>query len=415
MSLEQSFQAMSDSSGSGATSPSASAKATAPSSVASSPLLLPSTCIDSASPTAPSGQPLGKLDIPTYPPQTAPTIPVGRSLAIDVLRAEARALLAAAERLEQPSTFTLSPGDHFDRAVSVALDALRLRQSSDGRRRRPKGKLVWCGVGKSGLIGRKLHATSLSLGIKSAFLHPIEALHGDLGMVDRKDVVLVLSNSGASSELLALTPHLRARGARMIAVCGRPESELVVQSDAWIDCRLPLLHHFTPMAPPAYGSGAPTTEATPSSSAFTPGLSPSSTPDYESDDDASSTSSSSLSESDCSSFSLRSLEDRGSSKETSVAPEPTAQEPEAWTTVPAPSSSTTLALALGDALLFTLARELGHGKPHFARNHPNGDLGRQLRLEQEQAQNQVAVAKHLANVSLTVPVISPAAPVSPLL
>lgn len=370
---------------------------------------------------------MDNLDIPIYAPQTASTTPIGRSLAIDVLRAEARALLAAAERLEQPSTSTLSPGDHFDRAVSVALDALRPRQTSELRRSRSKGKLVWCGVGKSGLIGRKLHATSLSLGIKSAFLHPIEALHGDLGMVDRKDVALVLSNSGETSELLALTPHLRARGARMIAVCGRPDSQLVEQSDAWIDCRLPLLHHRTPMAPPAYGSTALRNEVTPSSSAPSPGLSPSSASAYEYDDDTSSTSSTSSNESDCSSFSLRSLrslEDRGSSsKDTSAVPEPTAQEPEAWATVPAPSSSTTLALALGDALLFALAQELGHGKPHFARNHPNGDLGRQLRLEQEQArsqaqaqsQSQVVLAKSLATVSLNAPVNAPAPAVSSLL
>lgn len=350
--------------------PSPSSKATTPASDALSPLMLPSSCTCPASPVAGSHQASNLTEgLLADACRRASPVPAARSLAIEVLRSEARALLAAAERLgdqmEQPSRAL--PGESFDRALAIALEVLRPRQSSDGKRlRRPKGKLVWCGVGKSGLIGRKLHATCLSLGLKSAFLHPIEALHGDLGIVDRRDAVLVLSNSGATGEVLALTPHLRARGARMIALCGKPDSELAKQSDAWIDCRLPLLHHPTPLAPPAYT--APSASTSTSIGTSSPPVRAPAGDDYEYD------SASSVS-SECSSFSLRSLDE--------PADDPTAQEPEAWAAAPAPSSSTTLALAMGDALVFALAEELGHGKTNFALNHPNGELGRQLRLERE--------------------------------
>lgn len=369
------------------TSTSPSSHATTPRSLRCSPFLLPSTCVCPATPPLPAKS-THATALPAPPSFSAAPLamPSSRARAVDVLRAEARAILAAAERLSQATPLeelAVPPTDSFDRAVEVALEALRPRCTADGRRlRRSKAKLVWCGVGKSGLIGQKLHATSLSVGVRSAFLHPIEALHGDLGMVERRDVVIVLSNSGATSEVLALTPHLKARGARIIALCANPDSALALQSDAWVDCRLPLLHHPAPHAPPSYSSPAYDPDAVP-----TPGLTPAS-----SEADGSGSSSSSA----CSSLLLS---DEPGPKP-SVEPRrcnPNAQEPEAWASVPAPSSSTTLALAMGDALVFSIAQELGYGKAQFALNHPNGDLGRQLRLERERAaQHKMGSSKDIA-------------------
>ncbi len=88
------------------------------------------------------------------------------------------------------------------------------------------GRLVVTGVGKAGLIGRKLAATFASTGTPSFFLHPAEARHGDLGMIQTSDVVLALSNSGSSDELIALLPSLKHIGASLIALVGRTESPL---------------------------------------------------------------------------------------------------------------------------------------------------------------------------------------------
>ena len=94
-----------------------------------------------------------------------------------------------------------------------------------------EGRVVVVGLGKSGHVGRKISATLASLGTPSFFLHAAEASHGDLGMVRREDVGLFISNSGASSELVALLPHFRRLGAKMIAITGAMSSPLAEYSD----------------------------------------------------------------------------------------------------------------------------------------------------------------------------------------
>lgn len=94
-----------------------------------------------------------------------------------------------------------------------------------------QGRVVVVGLGKSGHVGRKISATLASLGTPSFFLHAAEASHGDLGMVRREDVGLFISNSGASSELVALLPHFRRLGARMISITGSSTSPLAEYSD----------------------------------------------------------------------------------------------------------------------------------------------------------------------------------------
>ena len=94
-----------------------------------------------------------------------------------------------------------------------------------------KGRVVVVGLGKSGHVGRKISATLASLGTPSFFLHAAEASHGDLGMVRREDVGLFVSNSGSSSEIVALLPHFQRLGAKMIAITGGLDSPLAKYSD----------------------------------------------------------------------------------------------------------------------------------------------------------------------------------------
>lgn len=128
-----------------------------------------------------------------------------------VLETEARAILAVVDRL----------GDSF-------ADALELMQATTGQ-------VVVTGMGKPGFIAQKLSATLASTGVRSIYLHPAEAVHGDLGRVSRGDVVVALSNSGATEELVRLLPALRKIGARIIAVTGDPASALARGSDVVLD------------------------------------------------------------------------------------------------------------------------------------------------------------------------------------
>lgn len=89
-----------------------------------------------------------------------------------------------------------------------------------------KGKFIICGMGKSGLIGKKIAATLASTGTPSFFLHPGEAYHGDLGMIEKDDVVLLISNSGETDEVLKLIPFLKAQGNITISMSGNPFSTL---------------------------------------------------------------------------------------------------------------------------------------------------------------------------------------------
>lgn len=156
-----------------------------------------------------------------------------------------------------------------------------------------EGRVVCTGMGKSGHIATKIAATLASTGTPAFFMHPGEASHGDLGMVTDADVVLALSNSGESEEILAIVPALRRQGNVLISMTGRPESSLARLADVHLDARVPA-------------------EACPL------GL--------------------------------------------------------------APTSSTTAALALGDALAVALLEARGFTAEDFARSHPAGALGRRLLL-----------------------------------
>lgn len=128
---------------------------------------------------------------------------------------EAAAIAASAHRLDD---------------VQVE-SALQLLEDCADRR----GKLVITGVGKSGIVARKIAATFSSVGLMAIYLNPLDALHGDLGVVASDDVALLLSNSGETNELLEILPHLRRRGTARIALVGRPESTLARGSDVVLD------------------------------------------------------------------------------------------------------------------------------------------------------------------------------------
>lgn len=104
---------------------------------------------------------------------------------------------------------------------------------------RAKGRVIITGVGKSGLVARKLVATFNSTGTPALFLHPVEAMHGDLGMVSKEDVVLALSNSGETKELTILLPSLQRLETPVIAFTGRPQSTLARHSRVTIDTGVP--------------------------------------------------------------------------------------------------------------------------------------------------------------------------------
>lgn len=101
-----------------------------------------------------------------------------------------------------------------------------------------RGRVVVVGLGKSGHVGRKISATLASLGTPSFFLHAAEASHGDLGMVRREDIGLFVSNSGASSEIVALLPHFRRTGAGLIAITGSLVSPLAENADIVINAHV---------------------------------------------------------------------------------------------------------------------------------------------------------------------------------
>jgi len=98
-----------------------------------------------------------------------------------------------------------------------------------------RGKLIVTGMGKSGLVGRKLAATFASTGTPSFFLHPGEAFHGDLGMISREDVILAMSYSGETDEVLKIVPFIHANGNRLIAMTGNPESSLAKNADVHLN------------------------------------------------------------------------------------------------------------------------------------------------------------------------------------
>jgi arabinose-5-phosphate isomerase len=163
-------------------------------------------------------------------------------------------------------------------------DAVRLIAESAGR-------VIVAGVGKSGIIGRKIAATMTSTGTPATFLHPVESIHGDLGIVGKDDVAILLSKSGETAELLPLLEQLSGLGVKTIAITGGEHSTLAKHADVWIDASV---------------------------------------------------------------------------------------EEEACPHDLAPTTSSTVALAIGDALAVTLLERKGFRREDFARLHPGGSLGRRL-------------------------------------
>jgi len=132
-----------------------------------------------------------------------------------VFEIERDALAAVAERL----------GDAFSQACQLVLES--------------RGRVVATGMGKSGHVARKIAATLASTGTPAFYVHPGEAGHGDLGMITEADVVLALSYSGESDELLMLLPVLKRQGNRLIAMTGRPGSSLALAADVHLDVSVP--------------------------------------------------------------------------------------------------------------------------------------------------------------------------------
>ncbi len=128
-----------------------------------------------------------------------------------VLKTEAEAIYALIEKL----------GSNFEKAVAIIYES--------------KGRVVVTGMGKSGLVGKKIAATLASTGTPAFFLHPAEAGHGDLGMVTSDDVIIAISNSGETEEIVGLMPFLKRFNLFLISITGNPESTLSREADVTLD------------------------------------------------------------------------------------------------------------------------------------------------------------------------------------
>ena len=136
------------------------------------------------------------------------------ALARKVLQTEAAAILALVDRLDE----------RFERAVRLLLEC--------------RGRVIVTGMGKSGIVCRKIAATLSSTGTPAFFLHPAEATHGDLGVIQGDDVVVALSYSGETDELLRLLETIKRLGARLIAITGNCSSTLGQAADVTLDCQV---------------------------------------------------------------------------------------------------------------------------------------------------------------------------------
>jgi len=141
-------------------------------------------------------------------------VTIDMSLARKVLQTEAAAILALVERLDGA----------FERAVTMLLEC--------------RGRVIVTGIGKSGIICQKIAATFASTGTPAFFLHPAEAIHGDLGVLQTDDVIVALSYSGETEELLRLLETIKRLGARLIAITGDCQSSLGKAADVTLDCRV---------------------------------------------------------------------------------------------------------------------------------------------------------------------------------
>ena len=141
------------------------------------------------------------------PPSLQRALELGRR----VLEIEARAVAALVERIDET----------FGQAIDMIL--------------RCRGRIIVSGIGKSGHIARKFAATLASTGTPAYFVHAAEAAHGDLGVVAAEDIVIAISNSGSSAELLTIVPQVKRRGARLIAMTGNADSPLAREADIHLD------------------------------------------------------------------------------------------------------------------------------------------------------------------------------------
>lgn len=132
-------------------------------------------------------------------------------LAQRVLEIEADAIAALRERLDE----------RFLHALDIILQC--------------RGRIVVSGIGKSGHVARKIASTMASTGTPAFFVHPAEAIHGDLGMITHDDVLIAISNSGESAELLTIVPLVKRQGAQLISITGNPESSLAREADVHLD------------------------------------------------------------------------------------------------------------------------------------------------------------------------------------
>ena len=142
--------------------------------------------------------------------QEARALAMGRQ----VLDIEASALTELSSRLDA----------QFARAVALILAS--------------RGRVIVCGIGKSGHVGRKIAATFASTGTPAYFVHAAEAVHGDLGMITGDDVLIAISNSGENDELLTVIPLFKRQGGRLIAITGNEESSLAREADVHLDARV---------------------------------------------------------------------------------------------------------------------------------------------------------------------------------
>jgi len=133
----------------------------------------------------------------------------------EVLRIEAQGVLEQVGRMDK----------NFENAVNALYKC--------------KGRIVVTGIGKPGIIGRKIAATLASTGAPSLWIHPVEAVHGDMGMVVKDDVVLAVSNSGETEELVRLIPLIKKMGAKLIALTGNTKSKLAKYADICLDVSVP--------------------------------------------------------------------------------------------------------------------------------------------------------------------------------
>jgi arabinose-5-phosphate isomerase len=143
----------------------------------------------------------------THALASSPVVDIARR----VLRIEADAIVALAARIDGA----------FEQAIRLILES--------------RGRVIVSGIGKSGHVARKIAATMASTGTPAYFVHAAEAVHGDLGMITRDDVLIAISNSGANDELLTIVPLVKRQGGRLIAITGNAASPLAVEADVHLD------------------------------------------------------------------------------------------------------------------------------------------------------------------------------------